>query len=66
MQVLRPKVAAAFDAEKCSLDKRKRELEQLEKEGIRLVAFLDENYPKRLLQIPDYPVGLFVRGAGFG
>ena len=60
--LLRPKVAAAFDAEKCSLDKRKRELEQLEKEGIRLVAFLDENYPKRLLQIPDYPVGLFVRG----
>lgn len=60
--LLRPKEAAAFDAEKCSLDKRKRELEQLEKEGIRLVAFLDENYPKRLLQIPDYPVGLFVRG----
>ena len=60
--MLRPKEAAAFDAEKCQLDRRKRELEELEKEGIRLIAFLDENYPKRLLKIHDYPVGLFVRG----
>lgn len=37
---LRPKEAAAFDAEKCQLDRRKRELEELEKEGIRLIAFL--------------------------
>ena len=60
--LLRPKEAAAFDAEKCQLDRRKRELEELEKEGIRLIAFLDGNYPKRLLKIHDYPVGLFVRG----
>ena len=60
--LLRAKEAAAFDAEKRQLDRRKRELEELEKEGIRLIAFLDGNYPKRLLKIHDYPVGLFVRG----
>ncbi len=39
-----------------------RTYENLEKQRIRFVTFLDEAYPERLKQIYDYPAGLFVRG----
>ena len=36
--------------------------EQLQDQGILFVTPLDEEYPKRLMEICDYPMGLFVRG----
>lgn len=39
-----------------------REYDQMRKMGIDFVAFMDEKYPQRLLEIYDYPMGLFVKG----
>ena len=39
------------------------EYEKLQQKGIRLVTLPDPDYPKRLLEIPDAPYGLFVRGS---
>ena len=39
-----------------------RELETAEKEGIRILHFLDEAYPKSLKEIHDPPVVLYVKG----
>lgn len=36
--------------------------ERMAGEGIRFVTPFDEDYPKRLLEIYDYPMGLFVKG----
>lgn len=38
------------------------QLEQLEKRGIRFIPHFDHDYPKRLLSVYGYPVGLFVKG----
>jgi len=37
--------------------------EALERKGIRLISPVDEEYPGRLKEIYDYPMGLFVRGS---
>jgi DNA processing protein len=51
-----------FEERRPFLDSVRRQLEQLEKKGIRFIAHFDHNYPKRLLSIYGYPVGLFVNG----
>jgi DNA processing protein len=38
------------------------EAEKLEKNGIRLLTYHDEDYPPRLREIPDYPPVIFVKG----
>lgn len=36
--------------------------EKLWEKGIRFVSFREENYPRRLLEIPDPPIGLYYKG----
>lgn len=36
--------------------------EKLEKQGIRFLCYEDESYPKRLKNIPDPPLGLYLKG----
>ena len=38
------------------------EMERAEKAGVRLIARVDEEYPKNLLEIHDPPLALYVRG----
>lgn len=48
-----------------NLDYRKnleRELEYLEKNNIEIINFLDKRYPKKILQISDFPICIYVRG----
>ncbi|WP_432629467.1 DNA-processing protein DprA [Brotaphodocola sp.] len=40
----------------------KAEFEQLSERGMRFVIWCDEEYPEKLREIYDYPMGLFVRG----
>lgn len=40
----------------------KEEFEQLSERGMRFVIWCDEEYPEKLREIYDYPMGLFVRG----
>lgn len=39
-----------------------RRYHELEEKRIRFITWMDEEYPKRLLEIYDYPAGLFVKG----
>lgn len=59
---LKEKEAKAFEDAKKNLDLRHQELERLKREGVRYVTVLNEDYPKRLLKIHGYPMGLFVKG----
>ena len=38
------------------------EYQEIQKKGIRFVTPLDIDYPQRLLEIYDYPMGIFVKG----
>lgn len=38
------------------------EYHKCERAGIKFISFEQDSYPKRLLQIEDYPYGLFVKG----
>lgn len=40
----------------------KRDLELADKEGVKLIPYHSPHYPKRLLEIPDSPILLYVRG----
>ncbi len=60
--LLKEKAANGFDSGKKKLDWCQRQLDLLEKESIRFVMPSDEEYPKRLLKIYDFPMGLFVKG----
>lgn len=60
--LLRQKETEAFNGAKRHFDLRCQELKRMEEEGIRYVTILDEDYPKRLLKIHGYPMGLFVKG----
>ena len=51
-----------FEERKSYMDSVRRQLEQLEKKGIRFIAHFDPDYPKRLLSIYGYPMGLCVNG----
>lgn len=44
-------------------DSAQRECEAVEQHGARIVDFLSEEYPKILLEIPDFPPYLYVRGS---
>ena len=57
----RKQIEALLEARK-DIESRMREFEQLEKKGIQFVTFLDESYPELLREIPDFPVGLYVKG----
>lgn len=40
----------------------KRDLELAEKEGIQIIPYSSPKYPRQLLQIPDFPLLLYVKG----
>ena len=44
------------------LDVCRQAYERLSEEKVRFITPLDDDYPKRLLEIYDYPMGLFVKG----
>ena len=37
-------------------------LDLVERYGVKLVSFMDSEYPKSLLELPDYPIILYVKG----
>jgi DNA processing protein len=39
-----------------------KDLEAAEKEGVRLISYQDTEYPSRLLNLPDFPLVLYVKG----
>ena len=39
-----------------------KELDYLKKNNIKIINFLQKEYPKKLLQIPDFPIILYVKG----
>lgn len=51
-----------FSGHKRNVEACVRELARLETQGIRFVTPLDADYPQRLRQICDYPMGLYVKG----
>lgn len=53
---------AALLAEKADMGMRREEYHRLREQGIQFITAYDGNYPKRLLQLPDKPVALFVKG----
>lgn len=52
----------AFDGWKKQLEPMLLEYHNLSGKGIRFVTPLDEEYPRRLMHIYDYPMGLYVKG----
>ena len=54
-------IALLCDRQK--LDVAKREWEQIQKENIALIRYGREGYPKRLLDIPDPPYALYLKGS---
>ncbi|MGN0159586.1 MAG: DNA-processing protein DprA [Brotaphodocola sp.] len=48
---------AAAKLERC-----REAIEEMAKRNISFLAHLDPLYPQKLLEIPDYPVGLYIRG----
>lgn len=46
-----------------SIDMAKKRIEALNEQGIRFVACEDAQYPKKLLQVDEYPYGLYVKGS---
>ena len=61
--VLSPAQAAKLADWKGRYEDCRRELETMEAEGkIRFVTPYDADYPQRLLELADHPMGLFVRG----
>lgn len=40
----------------------KNAIDQAEKRGIEIIPYFDDTYPKRLLDLPDYPILLYVKG----
>ena len=47
-----------------ALEESEKELERLERGGQRFIAFNDPDYPSRLLECPDHPIGIYVRSGG--
>lgn len=44
-----------------ALDRSEKELERLEKNGIRFTGCTEDTYPALLKECPDYPIGLYIR-----
>lgn len=62
MGILSSKAGAYFDSWKGKLEEEKRHYQQLQEKGIRFVSVLDQEYPKRLTYIYDFPMALYVKG----
>lgn len=60
--ILNQKEAGLFDGHKKRLEECKKELEELRKRGVLFIMSHEEEYPRRLLEIHGYPMGLFVKG----
>lgn len=60
--LLKGKERLSFDETKRKIDEFQNELMAMENRGIYYFTSLDQQYPKRLLEIYGYPMGLFVRG----
>jgi len=56
-----PKITAGLEAMRNS-DTWKKELELAERMHVKLIPWTSPEYPKRLLEIDDYPILLYVRG----
>ena len=46
-----------------SVDEAAKELETLEKQGIRFTGLTEEEYPSLLKECPDAPIGLYIRSS---
>lgn len=46
----------------CSLEKTKQELDWCNRNRVRMIYWIDKEYPHRLKKIYDYPFGLFLKG----
>lgn len=62
-KILSPNQAAYFQKAKENFAHITAEYHSLAERGIKFITFLDEEYPKRLLQIKHFPWGLYVRGS---
>ena len=60
--VLKEEKAVQFDYWKKELTRLQEEYHSLAELGIRFITPMEEEYPKRLLHIYDYPMGLYVKG----
>lgn len=60
--ILREKQIEQLGMAKAKCSQYYKQYETLEERAIRFVTPLDADYPKRLLELYDYPMGLFVRG----
>ncbi len=60
--ILKEKELATFNEAKKCYTKAVSEYHSLKDQGIKFITILDPSYPKRLLELPDSPVGLFVKG----
>ena len=55
--------ARRFDAWKVEFSRLEEEYYKLSEKGICFITPLDEEYPKRLYSVYDYPLGLYVKGS---
>lgn len=60
--LLKKSESSSFDKSKKSMERCIRELDGLKERGIMFVTPYDSNYPKSLLKIHGYPMGLFLKG----
>lgn len=60
--ILRPGEGEVYEQWKKRFDLCRRELDGLEKRGVRFLTPFDRDYPQKLLSIHGYPMGLFVKG----
>ena len=60
--LLKQSQITAFEESKLKRDVYRRELEELEHQGIRFITSGESGYPKRLLEIYGYPAGIFFKG----
>lgn len=60
--ILKEQELEYFSEAKKDFTKAVSEYHSLEGQGIKFITILDSNYPQRLLDLPDSPVGLFVKG----
>ncbi len=62
MGILSQKAGKAFDGWKRKIEEEGTNYKRLKEKGIRFVSVLDEEYPKRLKDIYDFPMALYVKG----
>lgn len=62
-KLLSPKDAETFNSHKKKLWEAATEYRGLEKQGVRFVSVLDDEYPRRLTYISNKPMGLYIKGS---